>query len=91
MTLPIQDSMTLEEFDKRLEASNDRLRQEIAEAQERARGFEELLARKEAFYKRLQQIHLEIERDELEIKALENQLRPRRPTRSKSVTALTRS
>ena len=83
--------MTLEEFDKRLEAANERLRLELAEAQERVRGLEELLARKEAFYRRLQQILLEIERDESEITALENRLRPRRPTRSKSVTALTRS
>jgi chromosome segregation ATPase len=74
--------MTLAEFDQRLEESNTRLRQELAEAQARVQRLQALIARKESFAQRLAQALAEIEREENEIAALEKGLRaPRSTTR----------
>ncbi|GAB4456832.1 MAG: hypothetical protein OHK0029_15410 [Armatimonadaceae bacterium] len=64
-----------EEFEKRLVTGNDRLRQELAEAQERVRQLEVLIHRKEAFAEKLDRILSEIERDEAEIAEAESKLR----------------
>lgn len=75
-----QETMTHEEFDRRLDKSNGRLRQELAEAQERVQKLEALIARKEVFAQRLAQVLTEIEREENEIAALEKGLRAPRTT-----------
>src|SRR6185295_3738746 len=46
MTTPTLGTITPEEFDKRLDESNKRLRQELAEAQERVQRLEALITRK---------------------------------------------
>ena len=78
--MPVErfESLTLEEFDKRLEASNDRLQQELVEAQAHAKEWEALVIRKERFSRRLDQILSEIECEESEIAALKKRLRPAR-------------
>lgn len=70
--------LTPEEFDKRLEASNERKMVEILELQERIRQWEALIARKEAFLARLDQTIAEIEREDQEIAAIEKELPPLR-------------
>jgi len=70
-----QDTITLEEFEKRLDTHDERLRQELAQAQERVQRLEMLIARKESFSQRLTHVLTEIEREEAEIAALENGLR----------------
>lgn len=68
-------TITPEEFDKRLEKSNERLRQELAAAQERIQKLEALVIRKERFNQRLTELIAEIEREESEIKALETEVK----------------
>ena len=72
------DTISSEEFDKRIDANNERLEQEVAEAQERVQRLEALIARKAMFVQRLEQVWTEIEREENEIATLENGLRPLR-------------
>ncbi len=67
MATPVLETISLEEFDRRIESNNERLRQELAEAQERVQRLEALLARKEVFSQRLTQILTEIECEENEI------------------------
>lgn len=74
------EGITLEEFDRRLEASTERLAREAAETQERIVRLEALLARKEAFARRLDQMLAEIEHEETEIAALERGVRAGRAT-----------
>jgi hypothetical protein len=69
-----QDTITHAEFEARLDANNDRLRQELAEAQERVERLELLIARKQNFAQRLTQVLSEIEREEDEIAVLEKGL-----------------
>lgn len=76
------DTVTQEEFEERLDRNNVRLRQELAEAQERVQALERLIARKESFVQRLTQVLTEIECEESEIAALQKELRaPRAVTR----------
>ena len=85
MTTLTQETISPKEFDDRLDRSNERLRQELMEAQQRVQRLESLIARKETFSKRLDQVLLEIEREEAEIAALESGLRSRRkPARQPS-------
>ena len=85
MASPTLETITREEFDKRLDASNERRRQELAEAEERAQRLEALIARKEIFVQRLEQVLIEIEREENEIAALEKGVRsPRAAARCPS-------
>ena len=89
--MPVQrfEALTPEEFDKRLESSNDRLQQELAEARKRVERLETLIARKENFSRRLDQILREIEGEENEIAALEASIRPiRAATPRRSTRAL---
>lgn len=72
------EALTPEEFDKRLETSNEQKRPEIIELEERTRKWEALIARKEAFLARLQQTLAEIEREDDEIAAMEKELPPLR-------------
>lgn len=58
------DTITQEEFEKRLDAANERLRQELAEAQERVRKLDNLIHRREAFNAKLDRVLSEIERRE---------------------------
>jgi hypothetical protein len=74
------DTITHEEFEERLDRNNMRLRQELAEAQERVQALEQLIARKEIFVQHLIQVLTEIEREESEIAALEKGLRAPRAT-----------
>jgi hypothetical protein len=69
------ETITREEFEKRLDSNNDRLRQELAEAQERVQRLELLVSRKESFAQHLTHVLTEIEREEDEITALEKGLR----------------
>ena len=69
------ETTTREEFEKRLDASNERLRQELVEAQERVQRLELLVMRKESFAQHLTHVLTEIEREEDEIAALEKGLR----------------
>ena len=48
-----RDTITREEFEHRLDAANERLRQELADAQERVRRLDDLIHRKEAFSRKL--------------------------------------
>ena len=73
---PRLENITREAFDRRLDASNERLRQELRETQERVQQWETLIARKEAFSRKLDQILTDIERDENEIAEQERKLRP---------------
>ena len=75
MAAPMLEEISKEEFDRRIDLNNERLRNELAEAQERVKQLEILLARKEAFAQRLSQIMTEIEREENEIADLERSLR----------------
>ncbi len=59
------DNITREEFDTRLDAANDRLRQELNDTQERVRRLDELIHRKEIFSQKLDEILTEI--DEAEV------------------------
>ena len=68
--------ITVEEFEKRLIASNERARQEIATMEENLRQLDESIARKEAFIKKLDQIIADAEKEEAEITAAEKQMRP---------------
>ena len=89
--MPIErfEPLTPAEFDKRLEASNDRLQQELAEAQDRVQKLEALIARKENFSRRLDQMLREIEREENEIAAMEKGVRPARTsTRRRSASTM---
>lgn len=89
MTTEIKETITAEEFDKRLDNSNDRLRHELTEVQERVRRLETLIARKEVFTHRLTQILTEIELEEAEIAVLERGLlRPRRAVSRSASTSL---
>jgi chromosome segregation ATPase len=72
------ETITLEQFNQRLDASNESLRQQLAEAQARVQRLEALIARKELFAQRLTQMLAEIEREEGEIADLEKDLRPSR-------------
>ena len=72
------EKITRAEFDKRLDAANERLRQELLDTQERVRRLEMLLQRKEAFAQKLDRVLAEIERDEADIATFEKELRPRR-------------
>lgn len=56
------ETITREEFDKRLDAANERLRQELADAQKRVRQLETLIQRKEAFAQKLDRVLTEGER-----------------------------
>ena len=69
------ETITHEEFEKRLDTNNERLRQELVEAQERVQRLELLVARKESFALHLTHVLTEIEREEDEIAALEKGLR----------------
>ena len=53
--MPVErfEPLTPEEFEKRLEASNERLRPELLELEERQRKRKEIIARKEAMLQRL--------------------------------------
>ena len=72
------ETIAREEFDKRLDAANERLRQELLDTQERVRRLEMLLQRKEAFAQKLDRVLAEIEQDEADIATFEKELRPRR-------------
>ena len=61
------DTITREEFDRRLDAANERLRQEVADAEKRVQQVETLIQRKEAFLQKLNQVLADIERDEAEV------------------------
>lgn len=78
MAVTTKETISREEFDKRLDDNNERLRLELAETQKRVQRLEELLARKEAYSQRLTQILTEMEREENEIAALEEGLRLRK-------------
>ena len=82
-----QETVTLETFDKRLDANNARLRQELVATQARVQQLEALIARKADFNQRLTQVLTEIEREENEIAALEKGLRPVRMTTRRSLPA----
>ncbi len=90
MAVKKHDTMTLEEFDRRLEQNNARLQQELVEAQDRVAKLEALIARKQAFSQRLTQILTEIEREENEIATMEKGVRPPRKT-SRQRAAATQS
>lgn len=82
--MPVErfEPLTPEEFDQRLEASNERLRLELIEAEERLRKREIIVARKEPMLRYLDQTLADIEREENEIAALEKELpSPHRPAR----------
>ncbi len=81
------DTISREEFEIRLDAANERLRQELADAQTRVQHLERLIQRKEAFSQKLDQILADIERDEAEIAAAEQKLFPRRGSRRRPHTA----
>jgi hypothetical protein len=84
------ETITREEFDERLDAANERLRQELAYAQERVRQLEHLIQHKEAFLQKLDRVLTDIERDDAEIVAAEKALRSRRlVTRRRSHTPTT--
>ena len=78
--MPIQhyEALTPEEFDKRLEASNERKRLEILELEEYHRKWEALIARKEAYLAHLDQTIAEMEREDAEIAAMKKELPPLR-------------
>ena len=82
------ETITKEEFDTRLEASNVRLRQEIQEAQERIHCLDDLIQRKEAFSQKLDNILLDIEQEETDIALAERQLLPRRTLRNRRAKQL---
>lgn len=84
MATPALETISLEEFDRRIEANNERLLHELAAAQERVRKLENLLVRKQVFSQRLTQMLAEIEREENEIAALENGLRSPRTSARRS-------
>ena len=71
------DTIDRTEFDHRLDTANERLRQELGEAQERVRRLDNLLRQKEAFAQKLGKMLSDIERDEAEIAAAEKELRLR--------------
>lgn len=77
------DTIDREEFDRRLDASNERLRLELIEAEERLRKMEMVVVRKEVLLERLEQTLAEIEREEQEIAALEKEISVRRPMRAR--------
>jgi hypothetical protein len=77
------DTITRAEFEQRLDASNERLRQELAEAQERVQGLEILIARKEAFAHKLDRMLTEIEQEEAAIALFEKELRPYNPAKDR--------
>ena len=84
------ETVTLEEFDRRLEQNNERLQQELVVAQERVARLEALIARKQAFSQRLTEVLAEIEREENEIAAMEQGVRlPRRTARPRAVATQT--
>ena len=86
MAAETRDTITYEEFEKRLDANNARLQQKLEEAQARVQQLEALIARKEMFSQRLTEVLAEIEREENEIAAMEKGLRlSRRPIRRASV------
>lgn len=72
------ETVTRDEFDKRLHAANERLRQELVDAQERVRRLETLIQHKEAFAQKLDRILAEIEQDEAQIATFEKELQTRR-------------
>ena len=78
--MPVErfEALTPEEFEKRLEANNERLRLELLELEERQRKREDIIARKEAMLQRLEQTLADIEREENEIAAMEKELPPLR-------------
>lgn len=76
MPTPTLETITRDEFDKRLDAGNARRQQELEQAERRAARLEALIARKEVFAQRLTQMLTEIEREENEIAALEKGARP---------------
>jgi hypothetical protein len=80
MADPTLETITREEFDKRLGKNNERLQHELVEARERVQRLEALVARKEDFAQRLGQVLAEIEREESEIASLEKGLRTTRST-----------
>ena len=74
MATETRDTITYEEFEKRLEASNQRLQKELEEAQDRVRQMEALIERKEIFSHHLTEVLTEIKREENEIAAMEKGL-----------------
>ena len=81
--MTLDENLSLEEFEKRLDASNARMRQEIEQMQARHRELDTLIARKEAFVLRLRTTVEEMERERAEIRATEKRLRvPRRRTKT---------
>jgi hypothetical protein len=80
MATASRDTILPEEFERRLDNSNARLRQELTQAIDRVQRLEALIVRKEAFEHRLAQILAEVEREESEIAALEQGLRSARPS-----------
>ena len=81
------DTIPCEEFEKRLDTNNERLRQELVEAQERVQRLELLVARKESFAQHLTHILTEIKREEDEIAAMEKGLRVTRGADRRRVTS----
>lgn len=83
------ETITREEFDKRLDAANERLQQELTDTEERRRQLELLIQQKEAFVQKLDQVLADIERDEAQIAAAEKLLWPRRRHDRRRVPAST--
>jgi predicted RNase H-like nuclease (RuvC/YqgF family) len=74
-----RETISPEEFDRRLAASNERKQREVEEATMRVHQLEALIARKEVFVQRLDQMLAEIECAESEIAVLEKGLPASRP------------
>lgn len=82
------ETISPDEFNIRLDAANERLRQELLDAQERVRRLDDLIQRKEAFAHKLDRFLIEIEHEEAEITAAEKELRvPRMAPRRRSTPA----
>ena len=83
-----RDTITREEFEHRLNASNEQSRRELADTQERVRRLDDLIHRKEAFSRKLDAVLAEIEREEADIARAEKELRPQRVSRRRSHVAV---
>jgi len=64
MTASKRKTIAHAEFEARLDANNERLRQDLEAARERVQRLERRVARKESSVQRLTQILTEIEREE---------------------------
>ena len=84
-------TISVEEFDERLEASNGELRQELEEKQLQVRRLEALVVRKEHLARRINQMLTEIESEEFEIASLEKGTQRSRTDVSKRLTASRKS